>query len=86
MEIRIGKEWVIYSAKNDIGIILAKIPKQKQEVEFDPSKLSMKYHYSTVFGAIQGVFKYGIVDSDAENFLQLESEIKRIAEFVKLRF
>ena len=80
MQINIGKNWVIYGLKNAHGIILAKVPEDKQGTDFDPTKLSMKYYYSTVFGAIQGAFKYGAIDSDAKSFLELENVINSIAQ------
>ena len=81
MQIIIGKEWVIYSTKNACGIILAKIPKDKIGQDLDVSKISAtaKYHYSTVFGAINGLFKYGIADSEAKSLLELEKDIQRLA-------
>lgn len=82
MEIRIGEEWVIYTSKNGSNIILAKVPEQLQDSKdpIDPMKIGQKYYYSTIFGAIQGVFKLGIHDSEARTFLELEQEIMRIAQ------
>ncbi|MCK8640463.1 hypothetical protein M1L59_07030 [Acinetobacter schindleri] len=87
MEIRINKEWVIYSSKNESGIILGQIPEKQQDTYVNADKFSgRKYHYATVFGAIQGLFKYGLNSSDAKSFLELESEIKRIAELCEAAF
>lgn len=88
MEIRIGKEWVIYTSKNGSNIILAKVPEQLQDSEdpIDPLKIGQKYYYSTIFGAIQGVFKLGIHDSEARSFLDLEQEIMRVAQLCESAF
>ena len=83
MEIRINKQWVIYTAKNGSGVILGKIPEHKQDdAELDVTKLggSNLYHYATVFGAVQGLFKYGVNDTDARSFAELEAKIERIAQ------
>ncbi|EMF0780310.1 hypothetical protein [Acinetobacter baumannii] len=87
MEIRISKEWVIYSSKNDAGIILGQIPEKQQDSYVNADKFAgRKYHYATVFGAVQGLFKYGLNNSEAKSFLELESEIKRIAELCEKAF
>lgn len=88
MEIRIGKEWVIFTSKNGSNIILAKVPEQLQDSEdpIDPLKIGQKYYYSTIFGAIQGVFKLGIHNSEARSFLDLEQEIMRVAQLCESAF
>lgn len=83
MEIRINKQWVIYTSKNGAGVILGKIPENKQdEPDLDVTKLggSNLHHYATVFGAVQGLFKYGVNDTDARSFAELEAKIERIAQ------
>lgn len=86
MEIRVNKQWVIYSSgksRNGGGVILGRIPEQKQDdLELDVSKLSSSnlYHYATVFGAVQGLFRYGVNDTDVKSLAELETEIKRIAQ------
>lgn len=81
MNIRINKEWVLASSGNAMNVVLAKIPLEKQEAEdIDAMKLSQKYFYSSIFGAINGLFKYGVIDSDAKSFLSLEGDIQRIAK------
>lgn len=82
MEIRIGKEWVIQSSGNAMNIILAKVPQDLQDSTdpIDPIRLSQKFYYSTIFGAITGVFKLGIADSEARTFQDLEKDIHRIAK------
>lgn len=88
MEIRIGKEWVIYASKNGSNIILSKVPDALQDSHdpLDPIKLGQKYYYSTIFGAIQGVFKLGVFASDARSFLELEKEIYRISKLCEDAF
>lgn len=83
MEIRINKQWVIYTSKNGAGVILGKIPENKQDdPELDVNKLGGNnlHHYATVFGAVQGLFKYGVNDTDAKSFAELETKIERIAQ------
>lgn len=83
MEIRINKQWVIYTSKNGAGVILGKIPENKQDdVELDVNKLGGNnlHHYATVFGAVQGLFKYGVNDTEAKSFAELEAKIERIAQ------
>lgn len=81
MEIRLNKEWVIYSSANESGIILGQIPEKQQDSYVNSNKFSgRKYHYSTIFGAVQGAFKYGLNSSDAHSFLELEETIERIAK------
>ena len=81
MEIRLNKEWVIYSSKNDAGIILGQIPEKQQDGYVNADKFAgRKYHYATIFGAVQGAFKYGVNSSDATSFFELEKTIERIAQ------
>lgn len=81
MEIRLNKEWVIYSSKNDAGIILGQIPEKQQEGYVNADKFAgRKYHYATIFGAVQGAFKYGVNNSNAASFLEIEKTIERIAQ------
>ena len=81
MEIRLNKEWVIYSSKNDAGIILGQIPEKRQDGYVNADKFAgRKYHYATIFGAVQGAFKYGVNSSDATSFFELEKTIERIAQ------
>lgn len=83
MEIRINPQWVIFTSKNGAGVILGKIPENKQdEVDLDVTKLGSQnhHHYATVFGAVQGLFKYGVNDTDARSFAELEAKIERIAQ------
>ena len=81
MEIRLNKEWVIYSSKNDAGIILGQIPEKQQDGYVNADKFAgRKYHYASIFGAVQGAFKYGVNSSDATSFFELEKTIERIAQ------
>lgn len=81
MEIRLNKEWVVFSSKNESGIVLGQIPKKQQESYVSADKFTgRKYFYATVFGAIQGAFKYGVNSADAESFLELEKTVERIAQ------
>lgn len=89
MEIRINKQWVIFTSKNGAGVILGKIPEHKQDdAELDVTKLgsSNHHHYATVFGAVQGLFKYGVNDTDARSFAELEAKIERIAHECQAAF
>lgn len=81
MNIRINKEWVITTSANSMNVVLCRIPESRQNSEdLDTNALSQRYFYSTVFGAIQGLFKYGVNCSDAESFQELATEIQRIAK------
>ena len=81
MEIRVNKEWVIYSSANESGIILGRIPdKQIDSFESANKFAGRKYHYATVFGAIQGLFKMGVNTDEAKSFAELEAKIERIAQ------
>ncbi|MEG2263312.1 MAG: hypothetical protein RSA22_07660 [Acinetobacter sp.] len=81
MEIRLNKEWVIYSSKNDAGIILGQIPEKQQDGYVNADKFAgRKYYYATIFGAAQGAFKYGVNNADATSFLEVEKTIERIAQ------
>lgn len=81
MEIRVNKEWVIYSSANESGVILGRIPdKQIDSFESANKFAGRKYHYATVFGAIQGLFKMGVNTDEAKSFAELEAKIERIAQ------
>lgn len=81
MEIRLNKEWMIYSSKNDAGIILGQIPEKQQDGYVSTDKFAgRKYHYATIFGAVHGAFKYGVNGSNATSFVELEKTIERIAQ------
>lgn len=86
MNIQIGESWVISSAGNNSGLVLGKIPKNKEGQEIDATKCSQRFYYSTIFGAIQGLFKQGIIDSEAQSFLELEETIKVIANQCEIAF
>ena len=89
MEIRINKRWVIYSSRNSLGVILGRIHESKQDdPDLDVSKLGSAnmYHYATVSGAVQGLFKRGVLDSDAKSFAELEQDLQRIAHDCQAAF
>ena len=89
MEIRINKRWVIYSSRNNSGVILGRIPENKQDdPDLDVSKLGSAnmYHYATVSGAVQGLLKRGVLDSDAKSFAELEQDLQRIAHDCQAAF
>ena len=44
------------------------------------------YHYATVSGAVQGLFKRGVLDSDAKSFAELEQDLQRIAHDCQAAF
>lgn len=81
MEIRLNKEWVIFSSANESGVILGRIPDKKIDSFESANKFDgRKYHYATVFGAIQGLFKMGVNTDEAKSFAELEVKIERIAQ------
>lgn len=89
MQIRINKEWVIFSSKNALGILLAKIPEKMQEADtLDTSKISNSSikHYSTVAGAIKGLFKYAVIDTDIKSLSEFEDRVERLASECTLAF
>ncbi|WP_336948674.1 hypothetical protein [Acinetobacter junii] len=80
MEIRLNNEWVIYSAANEGGVVLGKIPEKAQDGELNTKLISKKYYYSTISGAIQGVMKHAAIGSDAKTFMELEHLIKQLVQ------
>lgn len=86
MEIRLNNEWVIYSAANDGGVVLGKIPEKAQDGELNTKLISKKYYYSTISGAIQGVMKHAAIGSDAKTFMELEHLIKQLIQDCQAAF
>lgn len=86
MEIRLNNEWVIYSAANDGGVVLGKIPEKAQGGELNTKLISKKYYYSTISGAIQGAMKYASIGSDAKTFMELEHMIKQLVQDCQAAF
>ena len=70
MNIKLKDNWVL--TKNPNNIILGKVTKRKNKLgEFEEHIQNVGY-YTTPFNAVLGYLKYGIRDSSAESFIELE--------------
>lgn len=70
MNIKLKDNWVM--TKNPNNIILGKITKRKNKLGEMEEHIQNVGYYTTPFNAILGYLKYGIRDSSAESFIELE--------------
>lgn len=70
MNIKLKDNWVL--TKNPNNIILGKITKRKNKLGEVEDHIQNVGYYTTPFNAVLGYLKYGIRDSSAESFIELE--------------
>lgn len=70
MNIKLKNNWVL--TKNPNNIILGKITKRKNKLGDMEEHIQNVGYYTTPFNAVLGYLKYGIRDSSAESFIELE--------------
>lgn len=70
MNIKLKDNWVL--TKNPNNIILGKVTKRKNKLGEMEEHIQNVGYYTTPFNAVLGYLKYGIRDSSAESFTELE--------------
>lgn len=70
MNIKLKDNWVL--TKNPNNIILGKVTKRKNKLGEMEEHIQNVGYYTTPFNAVFGYLKYGIRDSSAESFIELE--------------
>ena len=70
MNIKLKDNWVLTKSPNNI--ILGKIAKRKNKLGEVEEHIQNIGYYTTPFNAVLGYLKYGIRDSSADSFTQLE--------------
>ena len=70
MNIKLKDNWVLTKSPNNI--ILGKITKRKNKLGEMEDHIQNVGYYTTPFNAVLGYLKYGIRDSSAESFIELE--------------
>lgn len=70
MNIKLKDNWVL--TKNPNNIILGKVTKRKNKLGEVEEHIQNVGYYTTPFNAVLGYLKYGIRDSSAESFIELE--------------
>lgn len=70
MNIKLKNNWVL--TKNPNNIILGKVSKRKNKLGEMEDHIQNVGYYTTPFNAVLGYLKYGIRDSIAESFTELE--------------
>jgi len=70
MNIKLKDNWVL--TKNPNNIILGKITKRKNKLGEMEEHIQNVGYYTTPFNAVLGYLKFGIRDSSAESFIELE--------------
>jgi hypothetical protein len=70
MNIKLKDNWVL--TKNPNNIILGKVTKRKNKLGEMEDHIQNIGYYTTPFNAVLGYLKYGIRDSSAESFTELE--------------
>lgn len=70
MNIKLKDNWVL--TKNPNNIILGKVSKRKNKIGVMEDHIQNVGYYTTPFNAVLGYLKYGIRDSSAESFTELE--------------
>lgn len=70
MIIKLKDNWVLTKSPNNI--ILGKITKRKNKLVEMEEHIQNVGYYTTPFNAVLGYLKYGIRDSSAESFIELE--------------
>ena len=70
MNIKLKNNWVL--TKNPNNIILGKVSKRKNKLGEVEDHIQNIGYYTTPFNAVLGYLKYGIRDSSAESFIEIE--------------
>lgn len=70
MNIKLKDNWALTKSPNNI--ILGKITKRKNKLGEMEEHIQNVGYYTTPFNAVLGYLKYGIRDSSAESFIELE--------------
>lgn len=70
MNIKLKDNWVL--TKNPNNIILGKVIKRKNKLGEMEDHIQNIGYYTTPFNAVLGYLKYGVRDSSAESFSELE--------------
>lgn len=70
MNIKLKNNWVL--TKNPNNIILGKVTNRKNKLGEVEEHIQNIGYYTTPFNAVLGYLKYGIRDSSAESFTELE--------------
>lgn len=70
MNIKLKDNWVL--TKNPNNIILGKVSNRKNKLGEMEENIQNVGYYTTPFNAVLGYLKYGIRDSSAESFIELE--------------
>jgi len=70
MNIKLKDNWVLTKSPNNI--ILGKVTKRKNKLGEMEDHIQNIGYYTTPFNAVLGYLKYGIRDSIAERFIELE--------------
>lgn len=70
MNIKLKDNWVLTKSPNNI--ILGKITKRKNKLGEMEDHIQNVGYYTAPFNAVLGYLKYGIRDSSAESFIELE--------------
>lgn len=80
MEVRLAQNYIIYGSANSSNFVVSKIlDKDYTDIPLDKLRLSTKQYYSTIFGALQGLHKRVILESNATSFLELEKVIEKLS-------
>lgn len=70
MNIKLKDNWVLTKSPNNI--ILGKVSKRKNKLGEVEEHIQNIGYYTTPFNAVLGYLKYGVRDSSAESFIELE--------------
>lgn len=80
MNIKLKDNWVL--TKNPNNIILGKVTKRKNKLGEVEDHIQNVGYYTTPFNAVLGYLKYGIRDSIAESFIELEQAYNELISSV----